>query len=93
LDEAFENEAVCAPDDCPVVGDGARRPLQYDQPTELEIPMREKHARLLTESVERTQAVYERGLQEATQNELDELEVQEALIAARKKELQAKLSK
>jgi hypothetical protein len=52
-----------------------------------------KHARQLAESTQRTQAAYDQGLQEAMQQEFEALEVQEVSIAARKMELQAKMSK
>jgi hypothetical protein len=71
----------------------ASHPIRDKRPTGRERSIREKHAHQLAESTQRTQAVYDQGLQEATQQESEALEVQEALIAASKMELQAKMSK
>ena len=70
----------------------AEHPILQEQPPKLEAPVREVHTRLLAESEQSAQAAYSQGLQVAMQHELDALELQEALIAARKKELQAKMS-
>jgi hypothetical protein len=66
---------------------------RQEQTTGREVRVREEHTRLMAESVKITQTAYNQGLQVAMQHELEALEVQEALIAARKEDLQLKMTK